>query len=330
MSMNLPNQITIARLVVSLIVFVLIPLRQFQWAMVFFLIAAATDWLDGYLARKHGLVTQLGRILDPFADKILISGAFIFLAAEPASQIAAWMAVVVVGRELLVTALRSFLEQQGADFSAQDGRQAEDGVPMRRRRTQPVCPQPGADSRIPRLGPADRSDLRGRLVGRHLHDLLRCRLHLFCSTVAQTHSHRHRQVEIMFEFAQHTLVALACVIVPASLLMWLLSLDRLFKGRPLLELVPRRPVPWSLVDLLLVGFVGFAVLSISQWFCLQQFDLPEGSWDLKDLTPGQQVNVLITFSASSLLTWLVALGVCRWRSGAQATRSGLVGRDLAA
>ena len=118
MSLNIPNQITIARLVISLIVFVLIPLRQFQWALGFFVLAAATDWLDGYLARKHGLITQLGRILDPFADKILISGTFILLAAEPGSQIAAWMAVIVVGRELLVTALRSFLEQQGADFSA--------------------------------------------------------------------------------------------------------------------------------------------------------------------------------------------------------------------
>jgi CDP-diacylglycerol--glycerol-3-phosphate 3-phosphatidyltransferase len=118
MSMNTPNQITIARLVISLVVFVLIPLRQFQWALAFFLLAATTDWLDGYLARKHGLITQLGRILDPFADKILISGTFILLAAEPGSRIAAWMAVIVVGRELLVTALRSFLERQGADFSA--------------------------------------------------------------------------------------------------------------------------------------------------------------------------------------------------------------------
>ena len=116
--MNLPNQITIARLVVSLIVFVLLSLRQFAGGLIFFLIAALTDWLDGYLARKHGLITQLGRIMDPFADKILISGAFIFLAAEPDSRITAWMAVLVVGRELLVTALRSFLEQQGADFSA--------------------------------------------------------------------------------------------------------------------------------------------------------------------------------------------------------------------
>ena len=64
------------------------------------------------------MITNLGRILDPFADKILICGAFIFLAAVPGSEISAWMAVVVVGRELLVTALRSFVEQQGSDFSA--------------------------------------------------------------------------------------------------------------------------------------------------------------------------------------------------------------------
>ena len=116
--MNLPNQITIARLVVSIILFVLFPFQQYVAALICFLGAAGTDWLDGYLARKHNLVTKLGRILDPFADKILICGVFIFLAAEPRSQIAAWMAVVVVGRELLVTALRSFMEEQGADFSA--------------------------------------------------------------------------------------------------------------------------------------------------------------------------------------------------------------------
>lgn len=116
--MNLPNKITVARLIVSMVVFVLIPFGQFGWAMGFFLLAAGTDWLDGYLARKYNLVTQLGRILDPFADKILITGTFIFLAAEPDSRIAAWMAVLVVGRELLVTVLRSFLEQQGVDFSA--------------------------------------------------------------------------------------------------------------------------------------------------------------------------------------------------------------------
>lgn len=118
MELNLPNQITIARLAVSLAIFALLPFRLYTPALICFIVAAGTDWLDGYLARKYQLVTQLGRILDPFADKILVCGTFIFLAAEPDSCITAWMAVLVVGREMLVTGLRSFLEQQGADFSA--------------------------------------------------------------------------------------------------------------------------------------------------------------------------------------------------------------------
>ena len=67
---------------------------------------------------RYDQITTLGRILDPFADKVVICGTFIFLCAEPNSGIAPWMTVVVVGRELLVTALRGYLEQQGADFSA--------------------------------------------------------------------------------------------------------------------------------------------------------------------------------------------------------------------
>jgi len=82
-------------------------------------IAAGTDWIDGYWARKYNQVTKLGRMLDPFVDKIIICGTFIYLAAEPNSGIAPWMAVVVVGREMLVTAIRGFIEQQGGDFSAQ-------------------------------------------------------------------------------------------------------------------------------------------------------------------------------------------------------------------
>ncbi len=116
--MNLPNQLTGVRLVLSL---VLIGLIHFEWywaSFAVFLVAASTDWLDGYLARKYGLVTMLGRILDPFVDKIIMCGTFISLAAKPGSQVEAWMAVVIMGREMLVTALRSFLEQQGADFSA--------------------------------------------------------------------------------------------------------------------------------------------------------------------------------------------------------------------
>jgi CDP-diacylglycerol--glycerol-3-phosphate 3-phosphatidyltransferase len=88
-----------------------------------FIVAAGTDWFDGYWARKYGQVTMLGRILDPFADKVIICGTFIFLIAVPAISDAAWglkawMVVVIVGRELLVTALRSFIEERGSDFSA--------------------------------------------------------------------------------------------------------------------------------------------------------------------------------------------------------------------
>jgi CDP-diacylglycerol---glycerol-3-phosphate 3-phosphatidyltransferase len=124
---NVPNQLTIARLVLSIALFVLIEIAwrlaapgYYLAAMIVFAIAASTDWLDGYWARKYGQVTVLGRILDPFVDKVIICGAFIYLSAlQPqGSGLAAWMAVVVVARELLVTALRSFLEGEGIDFSA--------------------------------------------------------------------------------------------------------------------------------------------------------------------------------------------------------------------
>ncbi len=108
-----------------MVLFVLLPLEYYLAALMVFLIAASTDWVDGYYARRYGQVTTLGRILDPFVDKIIVCGSFIYLAAVrpeatlgQSSGIAAWMAVVVVGRELLVTALRTFLEGEGADFSA--------------------------------------------------------------------------------------------------------------------------------------------------------------------------------------------------------------------
>lgn len=117
---NVPNQITAIRLILSIVVFVLIALKHFQAAMVCFIIAASTDWVDGWWARKYNQVTQLGRIFDPFVDKIIICGTFIFLAGEAhlGSGVAPWMAVVVMGRELLVTALRGYVEQSGGDFSA--------------------------------------------------------------------------------------------------------------------------------------------------------------------------------------------------------------------
>jgi CDP-diacylglycerol--glycerol-3-phosphate 3-phosphatidyltransferase len=116
--LNIPNQLTLARLILSVVVFALIGMRWYSSAIVTFVIAASTDWIDGYYARKYGQVTKLGRIFDPFVDKIIICGSFIFLATEPLSGIHAWMAVLVVAREILVTALRSFIEQSGGDFSA--------------------------------------------------------------------------------------------------------------------------------------------------------------------------------------------------------------------
>jgi CDP-diacylglycerol--glycerol-3-phosphate 3-phosphatidyltransferase len=115
---NVPNQITVCRLVLAVICFAFLASTWYLTALALFTLAAGTDWVDGYWARRYGQITQLGRVLDPFADKIVICGTFIFLAAEPLSGIRPWMAVLVVARELLVTAIRSFFEEQGIDFSA--------------------------------------------------------------------------------------------------------------------------------------------------------------------------------------------------------------------
>ena len=115
---NVPNVLTTMRLILAVVAFVLVPLGLYLPALVVFAVAAVTDWIDGYWARRFDQVTQLGRIFDPSADKIIVCGLFILLAAEEGSEIAPWMAVVVVGREMLVTALRGFIEQSGGDFSA--------------------------------------------------------------------------------------------------------------------------------------------------------------------------------------------------------------------
>ncbi|MBI5759900.1 MAG: CDP-diacylglycerol--glycerol-3-phosphate 3-phosphatidyltransferase [Planctomycetales bacterium] len=118
-ALNLPNLITLSRLVLSLVLFTMMSLTDWWLASaILFVVAASTDFLDGYIARKYGLVTVLGRIMDPFVDKVIVCGAFVFLLPLPASGVTAWMAILVIGREMLVTSLRSFLEQMGKDFSA--------------------------------------------------------------------------------------------------------------------------------------------------------------------------------------------------------------------
>jgi CDP-diacylglycerol---glycerol-3-phosphate 3-phosphatidyltransferase len=115
---NIPNLLTTARFALAIAVVALIDTQWYITAVVVFLVAASTDWMDGYYARKYGQVTKLGRIFDPFVDKIIICGSFIALVAVVGSGIAAWMAIVVVGRELLVTSLRGIIEGSGRDFSA--------------------------------------------------------------------------------------------------------------------------------------------------------------------------------------------------------------------
>ena len=115
---NVPNLLTMARLVLSCVVFAFIAYHMYLAACICFVVAASTDWIDGYWARKYGQVTKLGRIFDPFVDKIIICGTFIALVENSASGVAAWMAIVVVGRELLVTSLRGLIEGAGGDFSA--------------------------------------------------------------------------------------------------------------------------------------------------------------------------------------------------------------------
>jgi CDP-diacylglycerol--glycerol-3-phosphate 3-phosphatidyltransferase len=83
-----------------------------------FVVTALTDMLDGILARRLNLETTFGRIADPFADKVLVIGSFIFLLGFMDSPIRSWMVVVIVSREFLVSGLRGFIEGQGHKFSA--------------------------------------------------------------------------------------------------------------------------------------------------------------------------------------------------------------------
>jgi len=119
-ALNLPNLITFSRLLLAVVLFTLIYVEGL-WipAAVVFVVAASTDALDGFVARRYGLVTTLGRILDPFVDKIIVCGTFVFLLERKLdSGINSWMVLIVISREMFVTSLRAFLEQQGHDFSA--------------------------------------------------------------------------------------------------------------------------------------------------------------------------------------------------------------------
>jgi len=128
--MNFPNSLTIARiffvpLLVAALVEQDVSVRVFgvtvtnEWlALAIFLIAAATDLLDGYLARRWGQVTTIGTLLDPIADKLLISSALISLVQVNA--VPAWMVILVVGREFAISGLRSIAAAEGYTIRASD------------------------------------------------------------------------------------------------------------------------------------------------------------------------------------------------------------------
>jgi CDP-diacylglycerol--glycerol-3-phosphate 3-phosphatidyltransferase len=121
--LNLPNLLTFLRIVLGLVFFVMIADGRpgvLLAALVVFIVAGITDLLDGYVARKQKIVTNFGRVADPFADKLIVCGGFIFFLAKPELEgyLHAWMVVVIVGRELLVTAMRSFAESSRKAFAA--------------------------------------------------------------------------------------------------------------------------------------------------------------------------------------------------------------------
>ena len=115
---NVPNALSAIRLLMAIAVCALIEWNDWTSALVVFVVAVSTDWIDGWWARKFNQVTKLGRILDPFVDKVIICGAMIALVGAEGSPMAPWMATLVVARELLVTSLRGMVEGKGGDFSA--------------------------------------------------------------------------------------------------------------------------------------------------------------------------------------------------------------------
>ncbi len=151
---NLPNQLTFIRIILAIVLVVVLEwartlgdsdltlmtigdsaagakaaghLGSLFWlyavAFILFVIASGTDWLDGYYARKYHLETTLGRILDPFADKMIICSTFTLLLShafvvDGPYGLAPWMVVVLISRELLITVIRGYVEGRGVNFGA--------------------------------------------------------------------------------------------------------------------------------------------------------------------------------------------------------------------
>lgn len=116
--LNIPNVLSLARLALTPVGLWLITTQWYMPAFFTFVIAAATDWFDGYIARRLGQTSAFGRQLDPLVDKVMTAGFFIYLLPLPDSGLAPWMVTVIVARELVIQWLRSLMEGQGVAFGA--------------------------------------------------------------------------------------------------------------------------------------------------------------------------------------------------------------------
>lgn len=122
-AVNLPNAITVSRLILTAIFVIAVGFpgtAGYVVALITFSVAAATDWLDGYLARKLGMVTPLGKLLDPLADKILVCAAFVYFSAQPVGgyHCPVWVTALIIAREFLVTGLRQIAVEAGQVLAA--------------------------------------------------------------------------------------------------------------------------------------------------------------------------------------------------------------------
>lgn len=119
---NIPNLLSISRILAVPVFIILMldpsPVRAL-FAGIIFSLASATDWLDGYLARKWGQVTKIGKLLDPIADKILIMSALVILVEIRSDVVHAWIAIVIIGRELAVTGLRAIASSENIIIQAE-------------------------------------------------------------------------------------------------------------------------------------------------------------------------------------------------------------------
>ena len=281
---NVPNVLSTLRFFLAIVVFALLPWQRYETtaaALVVFVIAVATDWVDGYWARRFNQVTKVGRMLDPFVDKIIICGTYIMLAAEQlvAGQwfgITGWMAVVVIGREILVTALRSRSSKRRRFFGQVVG-QMEDGVSE---------PGSGRGDGVPDAAPA-RRDARARAVlvvldstrervpGRHHHHLFRRRIH----RRRRQDTPRVNSTDAIYTImpsqppavmaAMFVLGAAVMVVLTLGPLVWFLVLWRRSRGEPVLVHEPRREANWGLIDLVaaFVLMIVFAITGavLAQW-----------------------------------------------------------------